>query len=226
MKKGIIGLLCIGICSMVTGQSISVSSTLAEIGGGENKAFSVIIAQSNEQVVKKEWKSLLKDYKSEKITMKKEIFGDNCLVGPVSENTIDVYAKITDKGDGNIELVSAFDLGGAYLSSSHEGYGAAQKIIKDFAVKLTKMGIEKELKEKEKELEKAEKEVERLKKENDRLHQDIDRAKGMIEDANKTIDQAKLDIETNLKDQVAAKKSLEDHKSSVAEVGEKLKKVK
>ena len=48
----------------------------------------------------------------------------------------------------------------------------------------------------------------------------------MIEDANKTIEQAKLDIETNLKSQVTAKKSVEDQKSNVAEVGEKLKKVK
>ena len=226
MNKGIVWLLCIGFYYTTMGQTISVSNTVEEIGGGENKALSVLIYQSDEQAVKKEWKSLLKGYKSEKVTTKKEVFGDNCLVTPISDNTIDIYAKIKQQGDGNIELVVAFDLGGAFLTSSHDGYNAAEKMIKDFAVKLTKMGVEKELKEKEKELEKAEKELERLKKENDRLHQNIDRANGMIEDANKTIEQAKLDIETNLKSQVTAKKSVEDQKSNVTEVGEKLKKVK
>jgi len=226
MRKCIIPLLVVVSFSITQGQTISVSNTVEEIGGGENKAFAVIISQSDEQSVKKEWKSLLKGYKSEKVTTKKEIFGDNCLVGQISDNTIDIYAKIKQQGDGNIELVVAFNLGGAFLTSSHEGYSAAEKMIREFAVKLTKIGIEKELKENEKELEKAEKELERLKKENDRLHQDIDRANGMIEDANKSIDQAKLDIETNLKSQVTAKKSVEDQKSNVAEVGEKLKKVK
>lgn len=226
MRKCIISLLVIVSFSITQGQTISVSNTVEEIGGGENKAFAVIISQSDEQTVKKEWKSLLKGYKSEKVTTKKEIFGDNCLVGQISDNTIDIYAKIKQQGDGNIELVVAFNLGGAFLTSSHEGHNAAEKMIREFAVKLTKIGIEKELKENEKELEKAEKELERLKKENDRLHQNISRANGMIEDANKSIDQAKLDIETNLKSQVTAKKSVEDQKSNVAEVGEKLKKVK
>ena len=218
--------MIIGFSFTAEGQTITVSNTVEEIGGGENKAFSVIVYQSDEQAVKKEWKSLLKSYKSEKVTTKKEIFGDNVIVKEISENTVDVYAKTMAMPDGSVQLIVAYDLGGAFLSPTHEGFNAAKKIIKDFSVKLTKMGIEDELKEKEKELEKAEKELEGLKKDNDRLHQNIDRANGMIEEANKTIEQAKSDIETNLKEQVTAKKTVEDQKSKVAEVGEKLKKVK
>ena len=226
MRKLVIVLLGLILCSITIAQNIEVSNVVEKIAGGENDAISATIYQSSEQVVKKEWKSLMKGLRSEKVTVKKEIFADNAFVSGISNNTVDIYAKVEDQGNGLIKIIAAFDLGGAYLVPSHEGFKHAQKIIHDFAVKLTRMGIEEELKDKEKELAKGVKKFENLKKENDRLHQNIDRSNGMIEEEKNNIETAKQDIETNLKDQAKAKKMIEDLKSAAARVGEKLKNVK
>jgi hypothetical protein len=226
MRKLAIVLLILIQCSITIAQNIEVSNVVEKIAGGEKDAISATIYQSSEQLVKKEWKSLMKGLRSEKVTVKREIFADNAFVSGISNNTVDIYAKVEGLGNGSIKLVAAFDLGGVFLSPSHEGFKHAQKILHDFAVKLTRMGIEEELKDKEKELAKGVKELENLKKDNDRLHQNIDRSNRMIEEEKNNIEKAKQDIETNLKDQITAKKTVEDLKSTVARVGEKLKKVK
>lgn len=218
--------ICISISLITYSQKIKVSVSNENIGGGNNAALSVIIIHPDESTVKKEWKSLIKSYKSDNVQSKKEIFADNCKISSISENTIDIYARV-EKGKGNtVKLIVGFDLGGAYLNGSHSGYKAAKKMLYEFAVKLTLAGVEDELKEEEKELGKKEKNLVKLKKSNDKLHNNIDGYKKAIEQAKKDIEQAKKDIETNLKDQETSKKEIESQKKVVQQVSDKLKAVK
>jgi len=211
------------VCSA---QKINVMSTKQKFAGETREAMEVLIYQASENDVKKEWKSLLKGYKCDKVSMKKEILGDNATIGTISSNTIDVYASLEEKGTAQVRLVVAFDLGGAFLSETNSGYKSAKAMLYNFALKLTKMGIEAELKEEEKLLEKKEKELEQLVKDNDRLHQDIDRNNKLIEETKNNIEKAKQDIETNKNDQITSKKAIENQKKSVARVSEKLNNVK
>jgi hypothetical protein len=219
-------LSCFGFGLVCSAQKINVMGTKQKFSGESRDALEVLIYQTSENDVKKEFKSLLKSYKCEKVSMKKEILGDNAMISSISANTVDVYATLEDKGDNKVRLVAAFDLGGIYLAASNSGYKSAKTLLYDFALKLTKMGIEEEMKEEEKLLGKKEKELEQLVKDNDRLHQDIDRYTALIEETKKNIEKAKQDIETNKNNQVTSKQAIESQKKSVARVAEKLKNVK
>ena len=132
-------------------QKIKVSQSNERIGGGSHSALTVMIYQVKSSEVRKEWKNLIKGYNAVKVSSKKEIFADDCRISSISDNTIDVYAKADEKNDA-VKFVVGFDLGGVYLSSSSSGYKTAERMVYDFAVKLTKMGVENELKDTEKEL--------------------------------------------------------------------------
>ena len=206
-------------------QKVKVEQSKENIGGSRNNAYITTIYQSTESDVIKEWKSLLKEYQPLKISGKGEVFADNAKILSISDNTIDIYA--TAKGKENeVKFIAGFDLGGVFLSSDHSGSKTAERIVYDFAVKMTSLGIESEMKESGKVLAKFEKDLEKLVKANDRLHQDIDRYNKQIEDAKAGIEQAQKNIEANLIEQETAKKVVENQKNSVNKVADKLKSVK
>ena len=207
------------------GQHVKVDISNQSIGGGRHEAFVTTIYHSNEADVKKGWKALLKKYNPEKVKGGGEIIADNATVPSISSNSIDIYAAISESA-GEVELVVAFDLGGAYVDGSHSGAKTAEEMVYGFAVKMTSAGIDAEVKEAEKVLAAKQKEVDKLVKANDRLHQNIDRWNGEIESATQSIKQAESDLETNEKEQDAAKKVVEEQEKAVQAVAAKLKEVK
>lgn len=209
----------------VFSQKIKVSQSSENIGSGRNNALTVMIYEVDDSDVRKEWKSLMKSYNA-KVSSGKEVFADDVNIPSISGNTIDVYAKAAEVGNNTVKLIVGFDLGGAYLSSQKSGYKSAENMLYDFAVKMTKKGIEKQLEGEKKEQSKLEKNLEKLKKANDRLHQDIGKYKKQIEQAEKNIEQAEKDIVTNEKDQEKGGKDIEEQKKEVQKVADKLKDVK
>ena len=209
----------------VSAQKVKVEITSKNIGGGRHDAFVVVIYQSSESSVKKEWKALMKQYMPEKIKSGGEILADNAKISSISTNTIDIYAKASKSGD-DVELVVGFDLGGAFVDASHSGSKTAENIVYDFAVKLTTKGIEAEVKASEKILVAKGKELEKLVKANDRLHQNIDKYKNEIEAAKDNIKQAEDDLVNNKKDQEDAKKAVEQQDKAVTQIADKLKQIK
>jgi hypothetical protein len=216
------GLVSVGT---VLGQKVKVDVSNQSIGGGRHEAFVTAIYHSNESEVKKEWKALLKKYNPEKIKGGGEIVADNATISSISSNSIDIYATIKESG-GEVELVVAFDLGGAFVDGAHSGAKTAEDMVYDFAVEMTTAGIEAEVKDAEKVLAAKEKEVDKLVKANDRLHQNIARWNGEIESATQSIKQAESDLEANEKEQDAAKKVVEEQEKAVQAVADKLKEVK
>ncbi|PCH93877.1 MAG: hypothetical protein COB85_06320 [Bacteroidetes bacterium] len=226
MKNITLLTLSLAFSVLTFAQKTKVSVANETIGGGNNAALSVIIIHPDDSEVLKQWKSLIKSYKSDNVKVGKEVFADNCKISSISENTIDIYARVEKVKDNTVKLIVGFNLGGAYVNGSSPGYKAAEKIVFDFAIKITKEGIEDEIKEEEKDLKKKEKVLEKLVKNNTRLHSDIEASKKAIELAKKAIEQAKKDIETNLKDQEGSKKEIETQKKVVQVVTDKLKAVK
>jgi len=220
-------LMAVGLTSVVTvfGQKVKVDVSNHSIGGGRHEAFVTTIYHSNESEVKKQWKVLLKKYNPEKVKGGGEIIADNATISSISSNSIDIYATAKESG-GEVELVVAFDLGGAFVDGAHSGAKTAEDIVYDFAVKLTTAGIEAEVKEAEKVLAAKEKEVDKLVKANDRLHQNIERWNAQIESATESIKQAESDLEANEKEQDNAKKVVEEQQKAVQAVADKLNEVK
>ena len=80
-------------------KAIKVSSTSEKFSAGNVDAFSVDIYEADKDFVEKSWKKAMKKYKA-KVKIKSEIFADNALIKDMSENTVDVYAKIVEEKEG------------------------------------------------------------------------------------------------------------------------------
>ena len=120
-----------------------------------------------------------------------------------------------------VEISIAFDLGGAFLSSSQHSEQAKEmkKIIYDFSVNGTKEGIRGILKEELKIQVDLEKQQQDLVKQKEKLENNIENWK-------KDIEKAKDDIQNNLKNQDDKKKAIDDQGKVVDAVKEKEKSVK
>src|ERR1700739_1152613 len=153
------------------GQKIQVHEQMEDIGGGKNNALVVTIYGADEGDVEKAWKSMMKDYGAKVSSEKGGIMkGSNAIIKEMGDKPIDLYARFDNKKE-EIELVVAFDLGGAYLSSSAHAdkYKVAEKIMHDFGVKMTAEAITEKQKTQQKALDKLTSQEKDLEKENKNL---------------------------------------------------------
>jgi len=218
MKKIILSILSVCFVLSLSAQKTKVEEKRENIGDGVNNALVVTIYSADVDNAEKEWKKKMKKAKA-KISGRNEIFADNADLPYISDNLIDVYARFEQKKE-DVFMVVAYDLGGAFLNSSDHKtqYKAAEKMIYDFAVELSKLCIEEDLEDAEKELKGMNKDLERLKSENEGLHKDIKRYEEQIE-------KAKKEVEDNVKDQEDKVKEIEEQQKTVSAIEEKLKKV-
>lgn len=219
MKKVLSITILISFSLICFGQNkIFVKEKTASIGGGSNNAFVVNIYEGNEKIIEKEWKSFMKGYKA-KVASKKEIFADDALIPSISDNAIDVYAKVEKAGDF-YKLTVGFNLGGAYLSSGKHGASAktAEKMIYDFAVKTSKVAVDEEIKDAEKALKKMESELKNLQNNKEKLEDNIESYKMKIEQAEKDIEKNisdQGDMEKNIATQQETLKAIETKKDAI-----------
>ena len=206
MKK-IILLLAVPFFAMTVkadSVKIKVEEKSENIGGGSHNCLVVTIYDAKPDDIKKEWKSKMKDYNG-KVSSGDEIFADNALIKDISDNTCDVYAK-TEKGNNDNEttFIVGFVLGETWLSSSANSasYKAAEKIVKDFATKMTKDAIGDIVDAEQKKLDKLNDEQKDLVKDNKNLNDDI-------ANYQKKIDDAKSNIKTNEDDQTKKKAEID-----------------
>ena len=115
------------------------------------------------------------------------------------------------KAEKTVTLTAAFDLGGAYLSSSEhrEKFEYVKKVMHDFAVKITKEAIDDEIKDASKGLSNIQSKQASLEKDNKGLADDITNYNQKIKKANEQIEQNKKDIETK-KSEVTAQQKVVD----------------
>jgi len=216
----LITLLSIFTLNVFSQKEIKVNESNENIAGGNNNCLSVVIFEADDKEVEKSWKKLMKDYKA-KVNVKKEIFADDAQIKEISVNSIDIYAKTEKNKDGDVELFAAFDLGGAFLSSSQHSdkFKAAKKIMKEFGVKTAKDAVSKQFKEAEKVMKKMTAEKDALIKENENFHK-------KIESWEKDIEKAKEDIKTNEKTQEDKLKEIEAQQKVLEAIQEKEKTIK
>jgi hypothetical protein len=203
MKK--IGLLIVLglLTSFIFAQRITVKESSEKLADGLNNAFTVVVYQSTEKEVEKEFRNYLKSNKAKVGKKKGEIFGENAEINLISDRPINVYAKTSTNKDNDIELSVAFDLGGAFLSSKMHSDQAktVENILKDFSRDIAEKAFEELLKNEQRDIDKREKRYEKdlreremLIKENEKLTQRISDNKNKVEELNKEIEEQEKDI--------------------------------
>ncbi len=208
MRFNLLLVAALFFCTVGFSQKIKVSEGNFKINDGSHNGMKVMIYEQSSSEVEKAWKSEMKKTGA-KISSKAGVEANNAVVKTIGEHPCDVYATFTKSGDGT-EMVVAFNLGGAYLSSSQHGdqYKATETFVEKFATHQVHEAISTQVKDAEKNLKDGEKEVEKLEGEKNRLVGDIEKYKNLIIKAEK-------DLEDNKKNQEDAKAKVEDLKKAV-----------
>ncbi len=201
-------------------QNFTVKEEVVAIDGMSRNSLTIMIDADKADDVKKAWKKKLKETKG-KVNDKTIIFGDDCKLKTMGDNSFDVYSVVEDATEDGVRLVVAFDLGGAYLSTTDHPnrYPAAEKFVRDFAVEQAREVVNEEIKVMEKVLKGFEKEQSGLEKEK----KDHEKS---IEDYKKKIEEAKANIEKNVAAQANKKTEIEGTKAAIMDLEKKLKSIK
>jgi hypothetical protein len=211
MKKIVLTLSAFVMITSAKAQKIAVKDGSEKFSNGSHNAYTTTIYETSKDDVMSKWKSFLKDFKNEKVKSDDgEIFGDNVLIKDWGNNPVDVYTTFEeDKKAKTVVMHVAFDLGGAYLSGSDgDKHKAAEKMVKEFAIKTTKESLGDKVKDLEKVLGKLEDNQKDLEKDNKNSKSDIENYKGKIK-------KAEDDISKNEADQIKKKGEIEAQKKVV-----------
>ncbi len=207
-------------------QSINVKEGNEKFSTGNQYAITTTIYENTADEAISEWKKVLKDYKYEKVKDNDgEVFGDNILIKEWGNNPVDIYTKFEeDKKAKTVKMSTAVDLGGTYLASSDKDKTKlVEKMMKDFAVKMTKEPITAAVKVAEKQQVKLEDDQKDLEKDNKNKKEDIEDYKKKITKAEKEIIEKEAAIEKK-KGEVGIQKKVVD--ASAGAVSEQAKSAK
>ena len=214
-----LGLLIIS-ATVFAQDKITVKEAVVAIDGTSRNSLTVMLVGSNTDDVKKAWKKKLKELKV-KASDKTIIFGDDCKMKEMGDNSFDVYSLVEDATDEGVKLVVAFDLGGAYLSTTAhpEKYPAAQAFVYSFGVEQAKGVVTMEIETTQKILAAFGKELAGLEKEKAGHESDI-------KDYEKKIEESKAEIEKNTGNQANKRTEIEGIKAALVDLEVKLKNIK
>jgi chromosome segregation ATPase len=221
MKKIVLTLAAFVVLTSAQAQKISVKDGSEKFSNGSHNAYTATIYETSKDDAMSKFKSLLKDFKNEKVkTDNGEIFGDNIVIKDWGNNPVDIYAAFDeDKTAKTVTIHVAFDLGGAYLTGSDgDKHSFAKKMVKEFAIKTTKESMGDKVKDLEKVLGKLEDNQKDLEKDNKNSKSDIENYKGKIK-------KAEEDITKNEADQVKKKAEIEAQKKVVDDAKKVMDKV-
>lgn len=221
MKKTALFIASMAINLSIWAQNIKVTETTERIGDGVHPALVVYVYECKADEVEKEWKSLMKDYKSEKVSSKDGVTADNIVIPSITDGTMDVYARAEKIKDNEVKFIVAFDLGGAYLSSSlnnSKAYSEASRMLNDFARKTSKNAVAEKLKDAQKALDKLKDQQKELEEKNSDLKKDIENYKDKIK-------KAEDDIADNKNNQEKKKAEIESQRKLVDEIAIKEKNI-
>jgi len=184
---------------------------------GQYNALSVDLVLTTKSEVEKEWIKYIKDFAQKtKKNAAQEIFGDDAAIAAMSRNTIDIFATINEKGE-DTELVVWFDLGGAFLNSQMHGdrYPVAEKMLKEFSMRVSKSAVESELGTQEADLQKLSDKLLRLRQEKQSLEKDIMEFAEKIAEARKQIENVTEEYNVAKEQRIAQEAAVENVKAKL-----------
>ena len=202
-------------------QEVKVKSGNEKFSSGSHDCLTTTIYEGDKDKAMTKWKSKLNNFKDEKVKRSgDEIFGDNIEIKDWGNNPVDIYSKFDEDKDKKIVTMHvAVDLGGAYLTSSDKDkYKYIEKMMKEFAVDMSKDNIKDQVSAAEKILGNLEDDQKDLEKKNKGYKDDI-------EDYKKKISKAESDIKDNEASQGKKKSEIDAQKKVTDDIKKKLDKV-
>lgn len=220
--------VAIAISSFAQIQSAITEESRANSKGSFNALVMELPGVSKKEA-EKAWSRFIKKYKGKTKFDRRagEYMTDDATVKDMSDNTVDIIAKIEEQGEGS-RIAVWFNLGVSYLSSKDFGdrYPAGEKILKDFARTVSADMIEAELKEAEKLLKEQESDLKKLEKEEQQRTKDIDDYKNTITKMESNIKEAEGDIKEAKENQGKKQTEIEAQKKVIDEIKQRLESVK
>ncbi len=200
MKKINLIIVLVVLLFNMKSQNISIKEQNCDFESVTGNAIGYSLHSIKIDDVERELKRKLKSYKAKVKSKKGESFADNAIISDISQNTIDIYSKLEESSNGNVEMIIAFDLGGAFLNSTNHAdkYNEAKRIFYEFSVEIIKKSIADKLKDEKKEYEVFVSDKENLIKENENLDKDIKNYEQKIKEAKIRIENNKVDIEETI----------------------------
>ncbi len=204
-------------------QNIEISEAPRSNNNGTNNSYLFVLDDVSKKEADAEWKKFIGDFKA-KSNYDKKIktwFSDDVLIPRLSNNTIDITAKIIEEGtvDKQTTVMVWFDLGGAYINSEADSANSqkAQALLTEYAMTTSKNHAEAVVKEEEEALEDLAKDLKKLQNDNANYRKEIEKAKA-------TIAKNEKNIEVNELDQTNKEAAIEEQKENVVDAKEHSKK--
>jgi hypothetical protein len=209
MKKYIYTLLVLLVTTFSNAQRISVSSQMEKIGEEYQNAYRLFIPHATTRTVTKEWSGFLKDYKAKVKASDGQVIGLNARIPSVYHDTLQVFSKITQDPEGTILFVAFLADETAITPTSHPSESESiNRLLHDFALPLSKKGLENKIDDAEKAFNSSVKSSEELSRHNERLAADIEKMKDQIRDN-------EIEIKKNQEKISSLKSQISDQKTSL-----------
>lgn len=219
MKTPILNILLILLVSLgIHAQVVEKDVSMSE---GVQNALAVELKGADKKKAEKIWKSFAKQYgKIETNRKEKELILRDAKIPAIdSDSTVTIYTKFEEFGDMTRTHIWIKRDGQFLNSIDHEkAIAGADIFFKDYMIQVEKDVVREELKTEEKALANLQKDLNKLEKRNKDLHKDIEKARD-------TIRKAEEEIEKNIQQQADKQSEIEDQKSRLSDVTEKINKI-
>lgn len=206
-----------------------VTEETQSMSQGSANSLVVNWPKATEKTVAKNWKTYAKKFKG-KLSYDKnqgEYFLDNAELKDMSENNVDVRAKIIQKGEG-VQMVVWFNLGVTYLSSKDhaERYPAAETFLRKFDLMIYAELMKEQLKVEEKKKKLMSKELKKIEKAQEKEKKKIEKQQKVIEKAQKAIDESEKLMGEQKAEEEKQKTEIEYQDQLIDKINAKIKEAK
>jgi hypothetical protein len=168
--KLVLSTLLIALTSILFAQNrVGISEVLMSTAKGEQPAFEFFVPDTDAKSVLDSWTKFHKEYKvkpKQDKSLTNYYFSDNAYIFELSENTIDIYARIYET-NGGVKFTCAFDLGGVFISpeKTADKHIKTKLLLNKFYAQMAMDAIVAEIEKELAELEKIKLEYEAIDKE-------------------------------------------------------------
>jgi small-conductance mechanosensitive channel len=195
-----------------------VEEVNSEMNLGTQRGWKIFVPDASVDMVEKEMKRLIKTYKGKSVRLRKtdDLAAESLEIPGLSEQPVKLYYQITTATRGSY-LITFVEVNERFLSSEFHPEESEfwKKELKNVARNAAIATIEEEIEEAQKELSKREKDLKGLQKDKEDFEQDI-------RDCEETIAERKRNITDNEKAQEKKKTEVEQQKSAIDKIRERL----
>lgn len=231
-KFGILFILLFFISGWSFAQKSTVDETEVEINGMKRIGQRISI-QLDSKVIDKAWSSFLKE-KAGKVTSSKGVYTvERAQIDTIYKSPLRIISRVDATPEGTFVWWS-LDLGNQYMSreTSPEQFAAAEGVLREFARKMYREDILKQINDAEKVLSNALNEEQRVIRTASDIQRSIEKNRqrkleleAELQRNAEELVQLNRDVENNLKQQEAAKVQVENMRKSVEVVKDKMHKL-